>query len=107
MQYQRFGRNQGRTTLRVEADRAAVTDGNVEIWVAQGFLEAYDVEDVTPEPESTSTRAGGVVLASPVEGSDTSLKATLSLRPQRTGRHRGAVAVDDGRPAVFTQFVYP
>ncbi|HEX2043945.1 MAG TPA: hypothetical protein VHF24_15045 [Acidimicrobiales bacterium] len=63
VRYQRFGRVDGRTSVRVEATPTAVTGGNVEIWVAQDFLEAYDVEDVTPEPSSTSTRAGGVAFS--------------------------------------------
>lgn len=107
LRYQRFGRNEGRTSLEVEAPASAAADGKVEVWVAQDFLEGYDLEDVQPEPESTSTRAGGVVFAFAVDDTETPVKATLSLRPEQTGRHRGAVAVGNGRPATFTQFVYP
>jgi hypothetical protein len=107
LRYQRFGRNQGRTSLEVEAQPTAATEGTVQVWVAQDFLDSYDVEDVQPEPETTTTRSGGIVFSFPVEGTDTAVKATVSLRPRQTGRHRGALAVGDGRPVVFTQFVYP
>ncbi|MBW3650671.1 MAG: hypothetical protein KY458_08910 [Actinobacteria bacterium] len=107
LRYQRFGRSQGRTTLEVEAPAGAAIDGKIEVWVAQQFLESYEVEEVRPEPEATSTSNGGVVFSFALDGDDTALKATLTLRPEQTGRHRGAVAVASGRPATFTQFVYP
>lgn len=107
VRYQRFGRNQGNTSLEVEARATAATDGKVEVWVSQTFLESYDLEDVSPEPESTTTRSGGLVFAFPVEGTDTPVRVTFSLRPEHSGRHHGAVAVADGRPATFSQFVYP
>lgn len=105
--YQRFARNQGHTTLEVEAQATAASQGNVEVWVSQRFLESYHLEEVRPDPESTTTRSGGLVFAFPVEGTDTPVKATFSLRPEHAGRHHGEVAVGDGRPATFTQLVYP
>lgn len=107
VQYQRFARNQGFTSLEVEAQPTAASEGKVEVWVDQEFLESYDLEQVRPEPESTSTRAGGVVFAFAVDGNDTPVKAKFNLQPQHSGPHRAAVAVGGGRPARFTQFVYP
>lgn len=107
VRYQRFARNQGQTALDVEAQPAAATEGKVEIWVDQDFLESYDLESVVPDPKSITTRSGGLVFAFPVEGTDTAVKATFTLQPEHSGRHHGAVAVGDGRPARFNQFVYP
>jgi hypothetical protein len=65
--YQRLGRNQGRTSLEVAAQPSGVTEGKVVISVSQDFLESYEVENVSPEPESTSTRAGAVAFSFAVE----------------------------------------
>ena len=105
VRYQRFARSQGNTSVEVEA-RAAGSAGTVDVWMAEDFLDAYDVETVQPPPRSTSTRAGGVVFSFATEGG-AAVKVTFTLQPEDVGRQHGAVAVGDGRPATFTQFVYP
>ena len=103
--HQRFARNQGRTTVEVRVDAAAIEGGEVVVAVPQRFLEAYEVEEIFPEPASVRVDVGDVELVFEV-GDGTELRAALHLRPERVGRQRGAVTVGDVAVA-FRQFVHP
>lgn len=103
--HQRFARNQGRTTIEVEVGPTAAEEGEVVVAVPQSFLDAYEVEEVFPEPASVRSALDTVELVFEV-GAGAELRAVLHLRPERTGRQRGAITVGDDT-VELRQFVHP
>jgi hypothetical protein len=105
--YQRFVRNGGTTTVQVEVSGPAAQQPEVLMRVADSLLQDVQIEQITPEPAEARPAADAVVLAYTVEGSPDRVEVMLDLRPDGIGLVPAAVEVPGGGSASFWLFVYP
>jgi hypothetical protein len=105
--YQRFIRHDGRTTLTLEVDASQASDGEVRVWLASDYLDAMQVEQVSPQPSETIAGGDRIVYVFPVDDQAARLSVSFSLRPQDMGRVSGEAGVPDGPSASWTQLSYP
>jgi hypothetical protein len=98
--YDRFVRSTQSTSLQISA-QGAVGPGTVAI--AQAFLQATSLSDVSPQPDSETARGGRVVLS--YQGSLPD-EIELQLAPETIGVHQATVWVG-GAPVRFRQVTWP
>jgi hypothetical protein len=98
--YDRFVRTTQSTALRISS---RATSGPATIAIAQSFLDATSLSDVSPQPDSETARGGRVVLS--YQGSLPD-EVELQLAPEDIGVHRATVWVG-GVPVRFRQVTWP
>ena len=102
LDYARFARRDSPEELRVQGRRSPTGDG-VAIGIANRFLDAVEIEAVSPPPlraERAADRTVYVFARAPGE-------VRFSLRYKRLGRVHGDVAIGGGEAVAFSTFVYP
>ena len=103
IEYQRFVRYGLSTDLVVTPAGSAQGVNRVEISAA--YLEAFRIEEITPEPAAVRMIGASLVyeFASAAPGASIS----FHIRPQRLWRHSAAVRIDGGAPLAMSQLTYP
>jgi hypothetical protein len=98
--YDRFLRTTQSTTLQISVQGVR---GPATVAVAQQFLDASSLADVSPQPDSETARGDRVVLSYQGRLPD---DIELQLAPQTIGVHRATVWVA-GTPVSFRQVTWP
>jgi hypothetical protein len=87
--------------------RAAAPPAGLQLHLNPEFLEAYRLEQVTPEPASIDTRAAGIDLRFASTGSGTgTFTIFIDVEPLGAGRQTTTVTSGDGSSARFWQLAY-
>jgi hypothetical protein len=108
IQYDRFTRYHSPASLHVTVAHASGTD-QIRLAMNRSFLEAVELESVTPQPASVELATGGqtYVFDAPQLGSGDA-EIVFHYRPDRTMRSlNGRIGRAGGPSLEFTQFVYP
>lgn len=80
---------------------------HVRLAVDRGYLDAFLVEGVVPEPEAVEAAPGRLVYVFAREAAGTPLDVTFELRALNRGPREGAIGVVGTPPVRFTQIVVP
>jgi hypothetical protein len=48
--YERFIRHDGRSTLTIDVTGDQASNGEIEIWLSQEYLDAFELQNVSPQP---------------------------------------------------------
>jgi hypothetical protein len=107
LEYSRFGRFRAPLTLRVHLGPNADQQGPVRVWLSREYLEAVQIEQVTPQPQQVEAGLERITYVFAVSEPSRSTAATFSLKTARFGRQRGCVGMADGPSLCFRQFFYP
>ena len=107
-EYERFLRFFKPTDLRLQLDPGAATDGEARVWLDREYVEGFQVQKVTPEPESVEVGPDRLTYVFNVdEELDKPTAVTFNLQPQKFGRLQGQIGLEGEEPVSFGQFVYP
>lgn len=107
VEYQRFVRHDGRTTVTVLVGEGQAVGDQVEVWVAADYLDGFEVRGVSPEPEEVRSEGGGLIYEFAVGDPTQRVEVTFSLQPRRMGRLTGEIGVPGGQTVTFGQLSYP
>ncbi len=107
LDYQRFVRNGGTTSLVVRIAPGQSEEGKVEIWISEQYLGNVQVEQVTPKAESRQFHDQGVAFSFEVSDPQSQVEVRFHLRPDDIGPQHGQVGLGDRQPLRFSQFFYP
>lgn len=107
VEYQRFVRHDGRSTLSFEVDGSLATDNQIELWIAQDYLAEVEVQSVSPEPAETRGAGNRTIFVFTIDDPGAPLEVSFSLKPQEMGRYPGKAGVTDGPTVTFDQISYP
>ncbi|MDQ3686674.1 MAG: hypothetical protein M3430_13905 [Acidobacteriota bacterium] len=107
MEYSRFARWTAPTTLRVHVGAGNRSEGKARVWLSRDYLEKFQVEGVTPEPESVEAWADRHVYFFNAPDSNRPATVTFHLKAQHIGALSGQVGSADEQPIGFGQFIYP
>lgn len=105
--YQRFARDGGTTSLVARVAPGQSQEGKVEIWISNQYLGKVRVEQVTPEAESRKFRDQGVAFSFSSPDSRSQLQVRFRLRPDSVGPQHGEVGLGNRPPLRVSQFFYP
>lgn len=107
VEYQRFVRHDGRTTVTVRVGGGQSAEDQVEVWVATDYLDGFEIRGVSPEPEEVRSEGGGLIYEFAVGDPTQRVEVTFSLQPRRMGRLTGEIGVPGGQTVTFGQLSYP
>jgi hypothetical protein len=107
IEYQRFVRHDGRTTVVIEASGSRAESGEVEVWVSNAYLHGVDLQGISPEPDQIRDAGDRRIMVFLVDDPATTLTVSFSIRPRDMGRLSGKVGVVDGPSVSFSQISYP
>ena len=105
--YERFIRHDGRTTLTLEVDGSLAQNGEVQLWVSRDYIEAVQIQQITPNPSETVAAGERLIYTFPIDDPSSTLTVAFSLRPQDMWRLNGEAGVPDGPIVTWSQFSYP
>jgi hypothetical protein len=106
-EYERFLRFFKPTDLRLQLDPGATTDGEAHVWLDRQYVEGFQVQRVTPEPESVEVGPDRLTYVFNVDELEGPTAVAFNLQPQKFGRLQGQVGLEGEEPVSFGQFVYP
>jgi hypothetical protein len=107
LEYSRFGRFRAPLTLRLHLGPNASQQGAVRVWLSREYLDAVEIEQVTPQPSQVEAGLERITYVFPVSEPSRSTVATFSLKTARFGRQRGCVGIADDPTLCFRHFIYP
>jgi hypothetical protein len=107
LEYSRFGRFRAPLTLRVHLGPNADQQGPVRVWLSREYLEAVQIEQVSPQPQQVEAGLERITYVFAVSEPSRSIVATFALKTARFGRQRGCVGIGDDPILCFRQFIYP
>jgi hypothetical protein len=107
-EYERVLRYRKPTTLRLGLGEGAVTGtGEARLWLDRKYLESFQVQKVTPEPDSVEAGPDRLTYVFDVRELSEPTSVTFELQPEKMGLLRPQVGLDDGEQVSLDQFVYP
>ena len=106
VEYHRFVRMQSPTELRVRFDAAAVTDGEVRIWLDRGYVERIRLQPVVPQPQQVEIGADRLTYVFSAAKLEARGAVTFHLQFQSFGRAHARIGHRTAQVA-FGQLVYP
>ena len=107
VEYERFGRLESRSDLRIRIDRALFDEQEARIWIDHELIDHQQVTQITPEPQSVISGKSGYTIVLAVDPGDAQAKAVVHLIPLKPGQYSGRIGVPGGPDVSMTQFVYP
>lgn len=105
IQYDRFTRFGSPTELSVFPAPDPAGQGQVQVGVESDYWADFEVQAVTPQPDSVRAAKGEVIYTFLV--GDVPGRLDFSLQPRESGVQSGAVRIGEAAPIDFTQIVYP
>ena len=103
--YERFTRKGSTTEFRVGILSSQDND-ETRLRIDKGFLSAFQMEALTPEPVEMRTHPEGTELIFRT-GKTGPFVVSLSLRPQGLGLTSSRFALGNNTPVEFWSFIYP
>jgi hypothetical protein len=107
LEYERFGRQGGPTTLRLHLGPGSAAGGRARVWIDGAYLADVRIERITPRPEREESAPGRTYFTFATTASDRPTVVTFHLQPERFGALPGQVGLDDGAPLRFRQWIHP
>ena len=107
LDYERFARLLAPAPLRVHVGQGAARDGIVRVWIDRRYLDSVELQQVTPQPDSTELEAERLIFSFRQADGEGAAVITFNMRPSRFGSLPGRVGLVEGPALQFQQFVYP
>ena len=104
LEYERFGRNQGSSELRIHV---RPTSDPVRIWIGPDYTARVDIPHIIPEPTRSGIADNGFIFEVAAAGMNEPGVITVNLQFRAAGWVAGE-ARSPGFPAIpLRQFIYP
>lgn len=107
LSYQPRARRLAPTNIEVEIKQ--LTDNTARLLVSQDFINNYQVESITPQPDSVKSNAEMLVyeFSAPEGARSMKIKFYLQADNVSIGSHKGLIGPDSDSLVKIKQFVYP
>ena len=106
VEYERFIRHVGTTTMTVSLGAASVEDGKAQLYISRDLATGWRLEDVSPAPSTESSTEEWLIYEFDVLG-DTPPEVKFLYRGDGFGRHAGVLRAGGGTPVPMWQWIYP
>jgi len=94
--------------LQVTLDEAAFHDGEARVYINRSYLEALQVQSISPLPDRQEPGPDRTVYVFTGTGPG---EVTLTLQATKMGRQQAEIGLMNGDqprpPITFSQFIYP
>lgn len=107
LEYDRFGRYEGELFLRLDLTPEATKTDRVTVWIDRTYWTNHAIEQITPEPVSSSIALDGFLYTFEVGTQRAPAAIIFRLRPEYLGALDGHIRVNDQGSLTFHQFIFP
>lgn len=108
LEFERFPHQESPTKIEVTLREPARRGERVELWVDATYLNAVNLEQVSPQPEEVIAGQGHFRYVFKTARPGDTFSVAMLFTPKSAGRLRGELrAGENGAPLRFRQFVYP
>ncbi|OQW32260.1 MAG: hypothetical protein A4E19_19710 [Nitrospira sp. SG-bin1] len=107
LEYDRFGRYESESVLRLELTPEATKASHVTLWIDRIYWAKYAIEQILPEPSATRTGSDGFSYTFDIGAQHAPAAIILRLRPEHIGMAEGHIRVNDRGSITFHQLVFP
>lgn len=107
VEYNRFGRFQSPTTLRLNLGSDAARKGLVRVWLDRDYLENVQIQQITPEPQRVEAGSERLIYVFQLSELNQRTAVTFYLQLEHIGFLPGQVGLVEGQTLNFNQFIYP
>lgn len=107
LEYERFGRFHAQTMLRIQLGATASHAGKARVWFSRNYLEAVEIQRVTPEPDRVEAHSDRFIYVFDLPEPNQPTAITFFLEPDQIGSLPGQVGLGGRQPLTFRQFIYP
>lgn len=107
VEFHRFERYRKPTSLRVTVAGEAITGSEARLWLDRSYLEAFQVQRVTPQPSRVEAAANRLIYVFDVAQPGQPVTVVFDVQAETFGSRQGAIGLDTGSPLTFRQLVYP
>lgn len=105
--YERFIRHDGRSTLSIDVTGDQASNNEIEVWLSNDYVDAFEVQNVTPQPADVISAGDRTIYVFAIDDPTSMLSVSFSLRPDDMGRVSGEAGVTGGPTVSFDQISYP
>lgn len=107
IEYGRFARHDAQTDIQIVVSPEAVQAGEIQVRADQAFLDTYQIESITPEPDSIAVESDGITWTFTAGELTEPGQINLQVRPDSVGIQRGRIGLAGGEMLTLRQLVYP
>ncbi len=107
VQYERLVRHGAPVLLELHLEPGAVQGDEARVWIDKAYLQGMQIQTMYPEPESVEARADGMTYVFKLDEPGEPASIIFNVTYDSIGLQHGQVALNDGAPVSFSQFVYP
>lgn len=107
VQYGRFEREFAPAHIEIQFDSQKANNEGVKLQVDRELLSFYNVEQITPEPDSTVLFPDHVTYIFKIAPGSGPFQVTFELQGNQIGIARGKIGVENGPVVDISQFMYP
>jgi hypothetical protein len=111
VEYERFGHRQSQfhpVKLTLTLHEGAFHDGQARVYINRSYLEALQMQMISPMPDSQEPGPDRTVNVFSSQGSG---RVTITLQATKMGRHNAEIGLMDGDqprpPVTFWQLIWP
>jgi hypothetical protein len=105
--YDRFGRYESESVLRLVLTPEATKTHRVTVQIDRTYWTSHAVEQITPEPLTSGIGVDGFRYTFETDAPSTPTVIVFRLRPKHLGALDGRIRVNDASPLQFHQFMFP
>lgn len=107
VEYERFGRYEGSSELRIHVKPGQASNGSIRIWIGPDYSAHVNIQHITPAPVTTEIADNGLLFEVAMAGEQGWGIITLPLQFSGIGRVAAELR-SPGVPAIpIRQFIYP
>ncbi len=107
LSYDRFGRYEGELFLQLVLSPETTKTDRVTVAIDRTYWTNHAVEQIIPEPLTTSIRSDGFVYTFEVNTPSIPAMIAFRLRPKHLGALDGRIRINDASSLRFHQFIFP
>ncbi|WP_447598092.1 hypothetical protein [Nitrospira sp. Nam80] len=107
VEYERFGRYEGSSELRIHVKPGQASNGSVRIWLGPDYTGRVNIQRITPEPVTSGMADNGLLFEVTMTGKQESGIITLNLQFIDVGWVTGELRSPGVAAIPVRQFVYP
>jgi hypothetical protein len=107
LHYQRFARYQAPTSVQVELTTPDPAAAQVEFWIRRSTLNHYQIESISPEPESIEVDGDRFVYTFAKAPGTSVVEVDIHLQPEEFGPSSLRMGMGENEIVNATQLVYP
>jgi hypothetical protein len=106
VEYERFARYE--TTSELVFHIAPQTsDSVVKAWISREYIDDFQIEQITPEPESSEADNRTITYTFSLSSPQEPLRIQCFLKTGKVGFVKAHAGIEGGSQVEFSQFVYP